>query len=116
MSTSEQVLWISLYGSKQKCPNELCSADHTLSEHPLRGAYSASVANSKMPESHGPASGLHRQCSHRSEVLAKTILLIHTECCSNRIVWTFYKNWPKCGQKVVEMDTQKPSGCLRNCD
>ncbi|XP_075736984.1 uncharacterized protein LOC119160798 isoform X2 [Rhipicephalus microplus] len=92
MSTSEQVLWISLYGSKQKCPNELCSADHTLSEHPLRGAYSASVANSK------------------------TILLIHTECCSNRIVWTFYKNWPKCGQKVVEMDTQKPSGCLRNCD
>ncbi|KAH8037561.1 hypothetical protein HPB51_013447 [Rhipicephalus microplus] len=29
---------------------------------------------------------------------------------------TFYKNWPKGGQKAVQMDRQKPSGCLRNCD
>ncbi|XP_075726287.1 uncharacterized protein LOC142768161 [Rhipicephalus microplus] len=29
---------------------------------------------------------------------------------------TLYEKWPKGGQKAVHMDTQKLSGCLRNCD
>ncbi|XP_075736152.1 uncharacterized protein LOC142776412 [Rhipicephalus microplus] len=33
-------------GSKQKCPEELCSADHIVSQASKRGAYSASLGNS----------------------------------------------------------------------